>query len=98
LEEERNKSEFKAKRRERIFWKSIVIIALVILIVWYFTTDTTANNWMGDFLRWIDTLDDNRKSTVRAILPFIVSLILIPLVIWMGKDVFYKISLVSTKN
>ena len=90
LEEERNKSEFKAKRRKRIFWKSIVIIALVILIVWYFTTDTTANNWMGNFLRWIDTLDDNRKSTVRAILPFLVSLILIPMVIWMGKDVFTK--------
>jgi len=71
--------EFNMHRRRKITWRLFWIFLLLGLIVWFFMSSPTCDEPMGWLLKWIEGLDETRRTFIRGSLIFVVSLILIPL-------------------
>ena len=90
-QEERHAAELKrieleSRLRTRIILKSLGIVILIFLIVWFFASSSDSGNLMGRFLSWIKTLDDIQQYAVKGILPLFISALLIPLIVSLYKD------------
>lgn len=90
LNDTNSRNEFEAKRRHKIWWLSIGIIVVLVLIAWFFLTSPESSAPMGRLLKAIDELDETRKVVARTCLGFVVSLVLIPLCINLFKAIRSK--------
>lgn len=88
LEEELATEKGNHKRFRHIVWKSIGVILLVALIIWFFSSTNNSSTVMGRFLSWIESLNTTQQSVARIGLGLVLSAVLIPLICSLLKDCF----------